>query len=119
MRPRIVSNASGAIGRLYSPHHTSSSDDGSRTMNLSCAARPECLPVSTTIGPCRATRPSARNTISSYSAGTGRFQYAHRRFVRPWFSRPYSLESSAASACAGVFRSSGFTASPARAAARR
>ena len=73
-RPRISSNLPAASGRLYSPHQTLSSDDGSRTMNLSCAAREECLPVLTATGPPLTIRPSPRNAISSYSASAGRFQ---------------------------------------------
>ena len=64
-RPRISSNLPGASGRLYSPHQTRSSDDGSRTMNLSCAERDECLPVLTTTGPPLTIRPSPRKAISS------------------------------------------------------
>ena len=65
IRPRISSNLSGASGRLYSPHQTSSADEGSWTMNLSCAAREECLPVFTAIGPPLTIRPSPRKAISS------------------------------------------------------
>ena len=53
------------IGRLYSPHQIRSSVDGSRTMNLSCAAREVWLPVSTTTAPPRTIRPSPRKTSSS------------------------------------------------------
>ena len=48
----------GAKGRLYAPHQMFPSESGSRTTNLSFAARAVCLPVSTTIGPACAIRAS-------------------------------------------------------------
>ena len=65
MRASSSSNLSLPNGRLYSPHQMWSSVDGSRTMNLSCAARAVCLPVLTTTAPPRTIRPSPRKTISS------------------------------------------------------
>ena len=114
IRPQSSSNLSEPIGRLYSPQFTCSSEDASRTMNLSWAEREECLPVEKTIAPSRVILPSPRKAISSYSASAGRFQYAQRRFVSPWLSSPYSLASSAACPWAGVFSvsRSNVTASP-------
>ncbi len=65
MRERSSSNVSLPIGRLYSPHQIRSSVVGSRTMNLSCAAREVWLPVATATAPPRTIRPSPRNTTSS------------------------------------------------------
>ena len=81
-------NLSVDMGRLYWPHHTRSSLDGSRTTNLSLAERAVCLPVYATSAPCRVMRASLRKITSSYSASVGRFQYTCPRFVRPWLARP-------------------------------
>ena len=45
MRLRRLWNLSGSKGRLYSPHQICSPMPGSRTTNLSLAARAVCLPV--------------------------------------------------------------------------
>ena len=56
MREKSSLNLSGAKGRLYWPHQTWPSVDGSRTTNLSLADRAVCLPVFITMAPSRVMR---------------------------------------------------------------
>ena len=88
MKKSPASNLSSSKGRLYCPHQIFSSLVASRTTNLSLAARAVCLPVLTTSGPIWVRFASPRNTLSSYKASMGKFQYTLCRLVSPRFSRP-------------------------------
>src|SRR3712207_6048483 len=76
MRSRMASNFSCGKSLLTSPQKTLSSDEGSRTMALSLAARPVCSPVSTMSAPCAERFPSPRRAIISYSSGVDMTEHA-------------------------------------------
>ena len=65
-------------------HQISFSVWSSRTMNLSLAQRPVCLPVRTTSGPSLASRPSPRRTACSTSGAVVRFQKISAPVAMPW-----------------------------------
>src|SRR3546814_19991289 len=62
-----AANCPGDIGLLVLPHQMVLSVWASRTVNLSCADRPVCLPVSPTSGPSLANMPSPRFKIGRVS----------------------------------------------------
>src|SRR3546814_9757009 len=68
-----AANCPGDIGLLVLPHQMVLSVWASRTVNLSCADRPVCLPVSTTSGPSLANMPSPRFPASSTRGAVARF----------------------------------------------
>ena len=88
----VLAPVPGVIGTLTLPHHTVFSVSASRTMNLSLAERPVCLPVLTTIGPSLASSPSPRETACSTKRAVVRFQWMVAEVSMPWVS----------SRCAGV-----------------
>ena len=70
------SNLSCGNGLLTLPHQTRFSLAAFLTMNLSLAARPVCLPVTTTSEPPAETCASPRRMDSSKRTGLERFQFA-------------------------------------------
>ena len=87
--PSARQNAPGSIALLLLPHHTVDSVSASRTMNLSCAERPVCAPVSTTSGPCGRQRPLAARPAPPRRVGAvTRFQCSVARVSIPCAARP-------------------------------
>src|SRR3546814_5184048 len=71
---------------LVLPHQTLFSVSASRTMNLSLAERPVCLPVATTSGPSLASLPSPLTRAASKSGAVPKFQCCTASLENPCFS---------------------------------
>src|SRR3546814_7463769 len=77
---------SGVMPLLVLPHQTLFSVSASRTMNLSLAERPVCLPVATTSRPSLASLPSPLTRAASKSGAVPKFQCCTASLANPCFS---------------------------------
>ena len=81
---RSLSNFSGDIGLLTSPHHTSSARPGSSTMKRSLGDLPVLSPVVVRSTPCEVSFASFLETASSCSFSQPRFQCTLPLGFSPW-----------------------------------